>query len=636
MLEQRYFYHPLVGTFSIIALLMAVLALSLRKWGWLLAVPAPLLASFSYQYNGSADLTMLQTGLFAGYCAVAGVSILLYLLRGHLLSVPFAIFLMVLSFDAITVWALSLGDRAGSQLNAMGLLFDNYIPSLPTTILLGAFAVMLKMILLAFRDNRALIASLSGKVLRKTLWGAVKIWFPMPLIFIAFSVFWAVLLSVYMKDAVITGVTQRENAAPLRVAGQPPDTIRQALQLRADHEFAVLQTYATAQIFAARNEVLANDGTADELVAKVDELTGQRPASLQTQRCGFFDIGCLVMNAMKSTAWSVYQSTRRSMLSSLSEEANRLEESGLTKATDIAAQVNREVTTMVADLNQQTNATVHRIDATYNWMSRAMIIYSVIILIKTFLIAWSRILFNIRTEQSVAAKFQMDRKPRGSVTMKSHKQKMTIRKDSTTSFMITRRGVSLSGVPPRRRSLCGWRLPLARLIHRRWYADFVEQPRRGPDHHSAVVEVDQPAEIVSWTLRSKERAVFTFDDFVGMSEGLRLERVVSLSISTMILGRMIFYVAEGPGTLLLRTRAAARISPSTAANQPTAVPKLVAFGSNTSFLVGAEMNVVDTFLSGYVIKKSPPDSVVWDSSEKRGSSTSAGIMRFVVSFILPI
>ena len=72
-----------------------------------------------------------------------------------------------------------------------------------------------------------------------------------------------------------------------------------------------------------------------------------------------------------------------------------------------------------------------------------------------------------------------------------------------------------------------------------------------------------------------ERAIFSFDDFVGMSDTLTVDRIVSLSISTMIFGRIIFHATEGPGVLLVTTKAAAPISSTDEADAATQATKLV-------------------------------------------------------------
>ncbi len=121
-----------------------------------------------------------------------------------------------------------------------------------------------------------------------------------------------------------------------------------------------------------------------------------------------------------------------------------------------------------------------------------------------------------------------------------------------------------------------------------------------------------------------------------MGETVKVRRVASLSITTLILGRMIYYVAEGPGVLILRTTAAARISSDPEAHRPAPMPKLVAWAAHTCFGILAAQTTTDTFLSGYNLKTGDKDTVIWDTSTRRGNGPGTGILRFAKSFLLPI
>ncbi|MEP6018866.1 MAG: hypothetical protein ABJ251_10340 [Paracoccaceae bacterium] len=183
----------------------------------------------------------------------------------------------------------------------------------------------------------------------------------------------------------------------------------------------------------------------------------------------------------------------------------------------------------------------------------------------------------------------------------------------------------------------GFKFPVARILSGTWAMNRIEGNRaEEEDEFDADLKVDEPAELVVWHLAEGERVIFRFSDFVGMSEDVQVRRISSLSITTLVLGRMIYHAAEGPGTLILRTTAAARISSEVEGTRPAPMPKLVAWGAETSFGVLAALTTVDTFLSGYNLKVGHGARVVWDTSTKRGDGPGTGIFRFVKSFLLPI
>lgn len=274
---------------------------------------------------------------------------------------------------------------------------------------------------------------------------------------------------------------------------------------------------------------------------------------------------------------------------------------------------------------------------TWRNVSLLATLYSLIILFKTFLIVFSRVIFSPKIAPDLAAPFLAEDCPEGPPRLTRHAQLLCIPVSVPDAHFVSRWGVTLEGPPPARRRPLGLRFPITRMLTRTWSMNRIDGGRDPADHEfDAHLKVDEPAELVSWRLREGEQVVFRFQDFVGMGETVKVRRVASLSITTLILGRMIYYVAEGPGLLILRTTAAARISSDPEAQRPAPMPKLVAWAANTCFGILAAQTTVDTFLSGYNLKTGASDTVIWDTSTRRGNGPGTGILRFVKSFLLPI
>ncbi|MDA8586638.1 hypothetical protein N9L47_10290 [Rhodobacteraceae bacterium] len=149
------------------------------------------------------------------------------------------------------------------------------------------------------------------------------------------------------------------------------------------------------------------------------------------------------------------------------------------------------------------------------------------------------------------------------------------------------------------------------------------------------LNLNHPAEIVQWNIKPGEHVLFRFSDLQAFSKDIIFHRRVSLSIGTLVFGRMILYYAEGPGTLLLRTGATAEISTPRNEPKPSEPETFVAWSMPITFYVDAKLDCLNSFISSVNLKVQRPGHFVRDTDEKRVSSSS-GILRFITHFLLPL
>lgn len=657
--EQVPWGHPAIGILTVAALLSALVLTKLRWWP-LLPVPVFLVVSTQIHLFNEAGLggplDMAVHALYAGFAIWCSY---LFLRHGHLLSLSFQGYVALLLFDLL-FFRLS-GLWREEPLSLLGAVFAGYQPNLTNILLFVAIAVMIRMLWLMVRDNRPFYKSLPKGAFRAALGKSLALWFPMFLIFAVAGMSWWAVANLWLKPRVLAEVEARTETVSSELFnwfieyGEPmsPQTrqeyfddwdveipsatdpleaalialnIRQIRFSELKYEKAIRDAAAagrTIEDFPQNLKVAMESGFPESDLPLLD------PPGW----CFFLDPVCNTERSLKNAANDMMRNTRSDLIGAAHSAATQPAEGAV---DSINARESAALIRLEAAANNSVSTSIKAISGAFRtWRNIALLsgLYSAIILLKTLIIVFSRVIFAPR---ETAAQF-LPEPPTDPVGLHRHGQVFSIPRDHSEAFYVSRWGVTLEGPPPARRRPLGFRFPVARILAFRWSMNRIEGNRDlDADEFDAELKVDEPAEIVTWTLKGGERVVFRFPDFIGMSVGIRVRRITSLGITTLVLGRMIFYAAEGPGTLILRTNAAARVSPEETAERPAPMPKLVAWGSGSRFAIHAALTRIDTFFSGYNLRVSKGDGVVWDSSTKRGDGPGSGIVRFVSSFLLPI
>ena len=181
-----------------------------------------------------------------------------------------------------------------------------------------------------------------------------------------------------------------------------------------------------------------------------------------------------------------------------------------------------------------------------------------------------------------------------------------------------------------------WSAPIARILRGRYFlftrgtflAD-ADRPARG-----RVAAASGGRSIVEWKLQPGEEVVFGYREFFGASDNVRLRSEISLRLSTLLLGRLVFRTArcdDGEGRLLLRAHVE-EIDPEHIRAFPP--ERLLAWHRHVRFSIHSARTPWKTLLNGYTLvrrdRPGGPDGQVIVSSEDAGSHL--GSIRFVRRF----
>ncbi|CAN5314131.1 hypothetical protein BH11PSE14_BH11PSE14_04110 [soil metagenome] len=165
----------------------------------------------------------------------------------------------------------------------------------------------------------------------------------------------------------------------------------------------------------------------------------------------------------------------------------------------------------------------------------------------------------------------------------------------------------------------------------RFLADAGHQPAPGQAATGMVASASAGRSIVEWRLQPGEEVVFRYRDFFGASENLQLDSEISLRLSTLLLGRVLFRIArceQGEGLLLLKADVEANEHDDLRAIPPE---RMLAWNRHARFTVHSGRTAWTTLLNGYTLVRSPatdgPPGRILVSSAEVGSLL--GSLRFI-------
>ena len=648
--ESKSLFNNYLVITSLLFILLLGLSTNLHKYKInkpFIVAGLPLLsAALIPLFNESTLLTPFQSIAYGIFLFSIIVSVYIYLKYAHIISRPFIIFCLLLLADSL--W-LSITDlfsfydiEASKNISGIidghyslfGTIFDLYTVDFFKLLLFVFFFILVRICYLAYIENIAFARELLKKhELGLYSKSTFKLWYPMILIFIGCAVFyWA--LNNYWFSPTLIHYFNEDNAALIEMDPDDyPDTVEQALLSRNETNLKQANKNLQKRIKQLKNDLKTNTGEAPEKIRDgIEEVLPGRLPGTKIKKCGIDIIVCPVANGIKSLTNRAYVSTKYRELEKLEKELEIIANDTSLTVDQKAKKMQEKIDSSIERMQSVSKTAVNSSFKAYSYFSILMFVYTVIILIKTFLIVFSRISFSPGTSNHATFNTDATEIPQGKI--KRLKDKFKLAKSDKKNYYFARQGITIAGVPPARKTPQMFTAIFTRILHKRWSFNYV-QPSRSTA--GVTISVAKPSEFVNWKLSEGEKVYFHFSDFIGMSEDVTIKRHISLSVSTLLFGRIIYYYAEGPGYLYLKTKAQPAISPGAEASSGQNSALLVAWNKQVGFKIDASQTKVDTFLSDYHVKPVKEDDLlVLDLSEDRGTSTSAGILRFIKSFLLPV
>ncbi|MFP2994995.1 AIM24 family protein [Spongiivirga sp. MCCC 1A20706] len=358
-----------------------------------------------------------------------------------------------------------------------------------------------------------------------------------------------------------------------------------------------------------------------------DEL-GKVIPGLMKEECTFPNIFCYFENGVKGEMDKSYKKSRKRGHKNLVKEVRDLTQSKNDSIQALANNTKQLVETRLEDVKTGLRKTIQGVFDLNLFINLLLDILFGFVIVKSFMYVFSRVAFS--QEASNYISLLENEEGMNSGTLKKFENQYTIPISSNQDFFVSR-SYEPSGRAPKF-SIPQWNKAFIGRIFTGNYA--MNHIKMDQADTSVYFRAMGGKEFVEWELAEDEEVIFNFKNFVGMSANIKISAVISMRLTSLLLGRIIFTTAKGPGKLVLMTTGKPIISDERKAEASVAVSRILAWQRNTRFQVESEVNLVDVFMSGIYLKKQPSDLILIDADVK--GKAKSGIVKFIKNFLMPI
>ncbi len=248
------------------------------------------------------------------------------------------------------------------------------------------------------------------------------------------------------------------------------------------------------------------------------------------------------------------------------------------------------------------------------------------LILQTYLYIFSRVTVSEKNKIFATLNTSTEELPKGEI--RACGDTYTIEADNTEIFYVSRL-FEPSGIPPK---FC---IPYPkvsvgpRLKYKVYAMNMVKTEGKQKVHFSAIGS----SCFVEWKIKENEAVVFNYKNLVAITSTVKLKSVVNLKVTTLLLGKILYKVAVGPGKIILLTKGRPIISGDPAADTSVALNRILAWGTGTRFDIHSELRLLDVYLSGFYLRKMDSDLIVIDADAK--GKASSGLIQYVKGLLWP-
>lgn len=346
----------------------------------------------------------------------------------------------------------------------------------------------------------------------------------------------------------------------------------------------------------------------------------------------------LSVDASQESTNKAYQTFRQSIKSALKDQVSSTEtdikdeiNGNLNKAfTFIDAQYEQGKNTIL-QASKKTQAslwwTINYLDAAHKL---TLLIFG-FICIKSFMYVFARVSFNRDTGAFITLGNTRELF-KGTVKsmIKPTGREYLISNQKDENYFISRR-FQCRGQAPNFSIPQAFYAPIARIFNGAYTMNKITM-RKGAEPVSC--SATKGIEFFEWSLAEGETVIFDFYYFVGMSESIQIATLISPRMSSLLLGKMTFSQATGPGKLLLMAKGRAEIVDNQGTKGSLPPERMIAMHKDTRLHIDSELDPLNVYLSTAYIRPTGQGKIIVDVDSQRG--TKAGLASFIKHFILPI
>lgn len=606
-------------------LIIPALWLSVRKkcWGLLLcglAVPAfnYLLSLLALVPNwNTLSSWQFNSSLFAQ------VAFLWFVIRGHVVSRSFAMYILALSISVS--WAAIQGGESYSIFKAQ----------LPIVVFVLA-AIIARLVVKGVQENAYLfIAKGLLNNFRKAA-HAFLLW--LPLAFLALPLLY--LTSVIIPKSVVNQL----HADKVLLFNYQHDVLDNALQSVAtrtdDAIFAWhLSTENTKRDIYTQGKKLLNDDLKRRVEVTFDQVMPNQ-LEFDEYHSDKAIIGGgieLAVDAAQDSTNDAFKKLRNRMKIQLGKVAAEYEaqfkkavKTNTAKALEIVDDLHQKGQDVLLEANRKAQNSLWW---SFNYSRAAQmltVLLFVFVCLKSYLYVFARVSFNRNSGTFVTLGNTSNTVENVKSQIKATGLHYLIEPDKEDTYFISRR-FQCRGKAPNFSIPQAFHAPFARLLNGAYSMNKIVM-QNGDD--SVRCTATQGVEFFEWDLHEDEVVFFDFHNFVGMSESIKISTHISTRASSLLIGKMIYSQAKGPGKLILMAEGQAEITDSELGGGSLPPERIIAAQMNTRFHIDSEVDLVNIYLSSAYVRPAGGGQVIVDVDSQRGTRTGLG--SFIKRFILPV
>jgi len=268
----------------------------------------------------------------------------------------------------------------------------------------------------------------------------------------------------------------------------------------------------------------------------------------------------------------------------------------------------------------------------YAWVSWFVLI---LVVIKSLMYIFARVFFGAQANGERVIQFELESEPRQAGRVRDVPDRLDLTPEMGEVMYVSKR-YDFANAPPDEVTPQARRAFFSRFLRGAWHMNRIWTGARVV---GAAPYRRLPADehIVVWTLKPGDAVIFSWKQFVGMSDRIGIRTRYSWQLASLVFGRMLYVVAcvdpdaPGDGTLLLSARGSdgtdGEESPSNSPDQ------LLAWQTTTRFEMHAKLSFRNVYRSGVQIRAFGKELAVMHSNVQRQRS---GAARFLTCFFLPV
>ena len=334
------------------------------------------------------------------------------------------------------------------------------------------------------------------------------------------------------------------------------------------------------------------------------------------------------MNAGYVSARADLRAALRDSLQSYGDSANRL-------SSQAAARAQEDMDTILTSMQYALKRQLNYLYSAIDFYSAMALIGLILVTVKSLAYLFARIFFASHPDDG-GIQFDPVNQPDQAGHITEIAERVDLEPAMGEAFFINKR-FDFANAPPDEVTPQPGRGLFSRFRNSCWHMNRVYTRSPHPAMAPPFRLIPGDERVIAWTLKPGDAVIFSWKQFIGMNEAIRVQTQYSWQLSSLVFGRMFYVVAsvdtdsEADGCLLLNARGSHGIDATGgASNRPE---QLLAWQTTSRFRLHANLNFRNLYRSGAQIQAVDGDLAVMHLD---GSKRKSGAASFLKYFLLPI